>query len=88
MPDIDPDNPESVNSIADKYPTLRQDSKASTFALNYGGTSLTLHSNNGLPMDKAIKVEAGHKEMYKVLHSWSQDNKVLMAKQGYISCAF
>lgn len=88
MPDIDPDDPESINSIADKYPKLRQDSKASTFALNYGGTSLTLHSNNGLPMDQAIKVEEGHKEMYKVLHSWSQDNKVLMANQGYISCAF
>ena len=88
MPDIDGDDTESVNSIADKYPKLRQDSKASTFALNYGGTALTLHSNNGLPMEQAIKVEAGHKEMYKVLHAWSQDNKVKMSKNGYIDCAF
>jgi len=88
MPDINPDDPESINSIADKYPKLRQDSKASTFALNYGGTSLTLHTNNGLPLEQAVKVEEGHKEMYKVLHSWSQENKITMAKQGYISCAF
>ena len=88
MPDIDPDDPNSINSIADKYPKLRQDSKASTFALNYGGTALTLHVNNGLPMDQAIKVEEGHKIMYKVLHDWSQENKLKMAKDGYISCAF
>ena len=88
MPDINPDDPESMNSIAENYKQLRQDSKAPTFALNYGGTYMTLHSNCGLPMEQALSVEAGHKEMYKVLHSWSEDNKELMVKQGYILCAY
>jgi len=88
MPDIDPNDPKSINSIKDKYPELRQESKASTFALNYGGSSVTLHHNNGLPMDQAIQVEAGHKEMYKVLHAWGESNKQLMTTQGYLSCAY
>jgi len=88
MPDINPDDPESINSIADKYPKLRQDSKPNTFALNYMGTALTLHHNNGIPMDQAMKIEEGHKVMYKVLHEWGQENKLKMANDGYISCAF
>jgi len=88
MPDIDPNDPNSINSIKDKYPDLRQASKASTFALNYGGSSATLHHNNGLPMDQAIQVETGHKEMYKELHAWGESNKHSMAHQGYISCAY
>ena len=41
MPDI-VDTVESINSIEDKYPKLRQASKAPTFALTYGGTIYTL----------------------------------------------
>lgn len=32
MPDIDPNSVESINSIEEKYPKERQDSKAPTFA--------------------------------------------------------
>ena len=32
MPDIDPTSVESINSIEEKYPQERQDSKAPTFA--------------------------------------------------------
>lgn len=88
MPDIDPNDPESINSIAEKYEKLRQESKAPTFALNYNGTYVTLHNNCGIPMNQAKEIEAGHKEMYKVLHSWGESNKTTMTKQGYISCAY
>ena len=39
-------------------------------------------------MKLAKQIEAGHKEMYKVLHSWGEGNKELMAKQGYVECAY
>ena len=32
MPDIDPNDVNSINSIADKYPALRSRSKSPTFA--------------------------------------------------------
>lgn len=45
-------------------------------------------NNCGFPEPKAKAIEDGHKKLYHVLHSWSQDNKVKMINQGYISCAF
>lgn len=88
MPDINPDDPNSINSIAEVYEALRQKSKAPTFALNYGGTYLTLHKNSGIPIDEAMSIEEGHKEMYKVLHAWGEENKLLMTQQGYITGAY
>ena len=79
---------DNLNDIKDKYPDLRQDSKAPTFALNYGGTYITLMNNCGFPEFKAKAIEEGHKKLYHVLHSWSADNKVDMVKQGYTTCAF
>lgn len=79
---------DSLNDIKDNYPDLRQESKAPTFALNYGGTYLTLMNNCGFPEAKAKAIEEGHKKLYNVLHTWSGENKTKMVKQGYISCAF
>ena len=79
---------DNLNDIKNKYPDLRQDSKAPTFALNYFGTYITLMNNCGFSEVKAKAIEAGHKKLYHVLHSWSADNKTLMIKQGYIECAF
>ena len=87
MPDIDEMDPESINSIKHKYPILRQDSKNSTFALNYGGTASTLE-RNGLDPELAEQIEKSHKDTYKVLHSWGKKNLNKMAKLGYVTTAF
>lgn len=87
MPDIDGTDSVSINSIKHKYPTLRQDSKNSTFALNYGGTASTLE-RNGLSPELAEQIEQSHKDTYKVLHNWSKDNLNKMAKTGYVTTAF
>ena len=79
---------DNLNDIKDKYPDLRQESKAPTFALNYNGTWITLVRNCGFPETKAKAIEAGHRKLYHVLHSWSALNKVKMIKDGYIECAF
>ena len=57
MPDIDPTSVESINSIEDKYPQERQDSKAPTFALTYMGTWTTLVKNCGFSEAVAKHIE-------------------------------
>ena len=48
MPDIDPTSVASINSIEDKYPDLRQLSKAPTFLLTLNLASFTGDSNEKL----------------------------------------
>ncbi len=77
-----------VNSIADKYPLLRQSSKPNTFALQYGGTWYTLHVRGGLSKELAKQVEKAFLELYAVSVEWAQSNVEFMEKHGYIECAF
>lgn len=88
MPDIDPNSVESINSISKKYPHFRQDSKAPTFALTYGGTYHTLMSNCGFDETKAKSIEANYHEMYKQSDEWTKQKIELCSKQGYIDVAF
>jgi len=88
MPDIDPNDVSSINSIATKYPILRQDSKKPTFALQYMGTAYTLHKRSGFPMEKAIEIENAFHELYKVSGEFNERNKQFMIKHGYVECAF
>jgi DNA polymerase-1 len=88
MPDIDPTDVDSVNSIQDKYPELRRRSKGPTFALQYMGTAYTLHKRTGFSMDQAIKIEKAFHELYKVSGEFNEKNKQFMEKYGYVECAF
>lgn len=88
MPDIDPTNVESVNSVADLYPKLRQDSKGPTFALTYQGTAYTLMKNLGWSKDKAEMVEAKYHELYSVSDAWVQDKLKQASHDGYVTVAF
>jgi DNA polymerase-1 len=88
MPDIDPTNVDSINSIADKYPELRRQSKAPTFALQYMGTAYTLHKRAGFPMEQAKQIEKSFRELYKVSEEFNAHNKRIMETNGYVKCAF
>ena len=88
MPDIDPEDVNSVNSIADKYPELRQKSKPPTFALQYLGTWHTLHKRGGFPVKQAHEIEDAFHELYKVTGDFAEANKQFMIKHGYVQCAF
>lgn len=89
MPDINPDSVNSINSIEDLYPDLRQLSKAPTFALTYMGTWMTLVKNCGFTEELAKQVESRYHDLYKV------SDQVIMSrieeeavKQGYVTLAF
>jgi len=77
-----------INSIAKKYPELRQKSKGISFALQYQGTAYTLHKKGGLPMEEALYVEKAFHELYKVSDEFNDRNKEFMEEHGYVDCAF
>ena len=87
MPDII-DTVESINSIQKKYKSLRQESKAPTFALTYQGTFSTLMTNCGFSTEKALIVEAKYKELYKVSIDWVADKLKEACNTGYVTVAF
>lgn len=88
MPDIDPSSVSSINSIAVKYPQERQDSKAPTFALTYGGTHHALIMQCGLPKEQALEIEAKYHQLYEHSDKWV-DLKIQGARQnGYVTVAF
>lgn len=88
MPDIDPLNVKSVNSIKKKYPQERSDSKAPTFALTYQGTYHTLMSNCGFSQEMAEAIENSYKKLYKVSIDWVNDKLEQATKDGYVTVAF
>ena len=88
MLDIDESSVKSINSIADKYPDERQDSKAPTFLLTYGGTYHGLKSNCGFTEVIAKQIEAQYHFLYKVSDEWVASKIEGATKDGYITCAF
>jgi DNA polymerase-1 len=88
MPDIDPTSVDSINSIAKKYPELRQESKAPTFALTYQGTFATLMKNLGWPEEKAKRIEANFHELYKASTEYIMDRLHQATRDGYVTVAF
>lgn len=88
MLDIDGSSVESINSIADRYKPLRQDSKVPTFALTYAGTYVTIMKSQGWNEEKARKVEDSYHRLYKVSDEWVADHLDKAMKCGYVSAAF
>ena len=87
MPDIT-DTLESINSIKDKYPHLRQDSKRVTFAAQYGGTYITFMNNCGFDEVTAKQIEANYHKLYEASDKWVADKIAIAERQGYIDTAF
>ncbi len=87
MPDII-NTVDSINSIKTKYPHLRQDSKAPTFALTYQGMWITLMNNLGWSEQKAKRIEKNYHDLYKVSDQWVQDRLKEASKDGYVTLAF
>lgn len=87
-PEIDLSDPTSVNTIKKKYPQLRQDSKAPTFLLTYGGTYHGMMNNLGWDEAKSKSIEKGYHDLYKVSDAYVQDKIKQASKDGYVEVAF
>lgn len=87
MPDID-NTLEDINSIATRYPHLRQESKMPTFALTYQGTWHTLVNNLGIIPKEAKEIEEQYHELYSASDKWVQDRLYTATNCGYVTGAF
>lgn len=88
VPHIDLDDPVSVNSIKKQYPELRQDSKAPTFLLTYGGTYHGMMSNLGWSEEKSKAIEKGYHDLYQVSDAYVQERLKQASIDGYVEVAF
>ena len=88
MPDIDPTSVESINSIKKKYPELRQRSKAPTFLLTYGGSTIGLMKNCGFSEEEAKSIEANYHELYRESDEWVKERLARACNDGYVELAF
>jgi DNA polymerase-1 len=82
------DTVESINSIEEKYPKLRQKSKGPTFALTYQGTWITLVNNLGISEKEAKAIEANYHILYSASDIWVQKKLKEATHNGYITVAF
>ena len=87
-PEIDLEDPASVNTIKKKYPELRQDSKAPTFLLTYGGTYHGMMSNLGWSEEKSKAIEKGYHDLYQVSDAYVQERLKQASIDGYVEVAF
>jgi hypothetical protein len=77
-----------INSIKKSYPTLRQDSKPVTFALQYFGTPGTLVNNSGFGKEEAQDIFTRYHALYKVSAAYAEAKKAGAARNGYADVAF
>ena len=88
MPDIDPSSVESINSIGDKYPDLRDASKGPTFLCTYGGTWMGMVDQFGFTPDEAKRIEASYHKLYKQSDDWVAGKITEATDRGYVEVAF
>ncbi len=81
-------NREALNKFKKIYKDLRQKSKTITFALQYGGTEITLNKNCGFPLEEAKAILSNYKSLYKTSED-EKHKKILQAcSDGYVTAAF
>lgn len=74
----------SDDEIKEFHKEKRQQSKVSRFAMSYGANAYTLHVNQNIPMEEAVKIEVAFKELHKGIYEWGNGVYQNSIKTGYI----
>lgn len=77
----------SDEEVAKLHKDKRTQAKISRFALSFGGSAFTLHINQNIPMNEAVKIENSFKELHEGMYIWGEDNFNKAIKVGYIESA-
>jgi DNA polymerase I len=85
---IDINDPAQVNLLKKNNHPLRQESKAPTFLLTYGGTYHGMMANLGWSEEKSKKIEAAYHELYKVSDEYVRARLEQASKDGFVAVAF
>jgi DNA polymerase-1 len=79
---------EHINKIDGLYSKERSASKPVTFALQFKGTSYTLHKRAGFPMDEAETIVANYANLYKESKEATDIRIAKAVEEGYVTVAF
>jgi DNA polymerase-1 len=79
---------EIINSIQNKYKSIRQASKTITFAAQYQGTYKTFMNSGGFSEEEAKTIEANYHKLYAASTEWLTSLLNRASKAGYITGAF
>ena len=74
-------------TIINEHKAKRQSAKSPRFAFQYGGSAYTIHQNEGIPLEKAYKIENAFKELHEGLYTWGDIVFKESINQGYIESA-
>lgn len=85
---IDLADPKSVNTIKKTHPALRQESKAPTFLLTYGGTYHGMMANLGWGKEKSQAIEVNYHTLYVKSDEYIQGRLKQASKDGFVEVAF
>lgn len=85
---IDTSVPASVNQLKKTDHWTRQESKAPTFLLTYGGTHHGMMNNLGWSKEKSKRIEDNYHELYKASDAYIQSRIKEASKVGYTDVAF
>lgn len=85
---IDMADPKSVNQLKKNNHPLRQESKAPTFLLTYGGTYHGMMSNLGWSEEKSKAIEANYHDLYQVSDEYVAQRIAQACNDGYVEVAF
>ncbi|WAI96150.1 DNA-directed DNA polymerase [Vibrio phage vB_VhaP_PG11] len=85
---INPDDPNSINTIQDDHDADRSRSKPVHFAMQYQGTWMTLVKNCGFSDDEAKEIEGNYHTLYKVSFDWVKSRLKEASAKGYATAAF
>lgn len=77
-----------VNRVKDEYPSLRNKSKGSTFALQYAGMPMTLVKNAGFSKPEAEQIYNNYHKAYTESKEYADKKKAQACKDGYLTVAF
>jgi DNA polymerase I-like protein with 3'-5' exonuclease and polymerase domains len=75
------------DTIIKEHKNKRQAAKSPRFAFQYGGSAYTIHQNEGIPLEKAYKIENAFKELHEGLYTWGDAVFKESINKGYIESA-
>lgn len=76
----------SDSVIKKEHDDKRSAAKSPRFAFQYGGSAYTIHMNEGIPLERAEKIEAAFKELHHGVYVWGEKvfNQATREDVGYI----
>ena len=81
-------NVAEINSIKVLFGDIRDDSKAPTFLLTFGGSWIGLMKNCGFSEEESKRIEANYHKLYVESDEWVRLKLEEACKTGYVQLAF